>query len=349
MGLLLEIKAGPFAGKKVTLTNGQSLIIGRAPDRAQFAIPQDNHMSGAHFAVECGLSGCRVIDKKSTNGTLLNGARIQEAMLATGDEIKCGQTVFVVRIVPDDQLPVAAPSAPAAAPAAAPKQPPAPAAAPKEVSPQAASASRAPVVAPSPQPSPVLGPASKFHEEPASIPSAHASSVPQPVVAPPPPTRQPASVARPSRSSQPPALAIGSWAFSRIPAGWQVQEGLGIQLDAKEDKLFPTNIGAMEEPFGPGITLSQYVEAQTKMFREYLSEPKIDATLPPKIPGATETICLEVRFTTKDGPSVYYRRVYARSGSTVGILTLTTLEEDFTSVRDAYESFLTGASFFSKS
>ncbi|HEY6946102.1 MAG TPA: FHA domain-containing protein [Candidatus Acidoferrum sp.] len=349
MGLLLEIKAGPFASKKVTLASGQSLIIGRAPDRAQFAIPPDNHMSGVHFAVECGPSGCRITDKKSTNGTFLNGARIQEAMLATGDEIKCGQTVFAVRIVPDDQLPVAAPSAPAAAPVAAPKQPLAPVAAPKEASPQAGSASRAPVVAPSPQPPPVSGAASKFHEEPVPIPSAQASGVLQPVVAQPTPARQPASVVRPSCPSQPPALAIGSWAFSGIPTGWQVQEGLGIQLDTKDDKLFPTNIGAMEEPFGPGITLSQYVEAQTKMFREYLSEPKIDATLPPKIPGATETIGLEVRFSTKDGPSVYYRRVYARSGSTVGILTLTTLEEDFPSVRDAYESFLTGASFFSQS
>jgi len=48
-------------------------------------------MSRLHFAVECGTQGCRVIDKKSTNGTHLNGVRIQETMLATGDEIKSGQ------------------------------------------------------------------------------------------------------------------------------------------------------------------------------------------------------------------------------------------------------------------
>jgi hypothetical protein len=35
----------------------------------------------------------------------------------------------------------------------------------------------------------------------------------------------------------------------------------------------------MEEPLGPGISLPQYVEAQTKMFREYLREPKIDAAI----------------------------------------------------------------------
>jgi len=124
---------------------------------------------------------------------------------------------------------------------------------------------------------------------------------------------------------------------------------LGIQLDAKDEKIFPSNVGAMEEPLGPGITLSQYVEAQTKMFREYLREPKIDAALPPSIPGSAETIALEVRFTTKDGPSVYYRRVYVRSPSAIGVLTLTTLEKDLDSVRPAYDSILAGASFSTQS
>ena len=205
--------------------------------------------------------------------------------------------------------------------------------------------SRAPVVGPTPPP----GPTSRPDKEPAPFPSAQASYAPQAAIAPSTPAPQPASLARPSRPGKPPALAIGNWVFSKIPAGWQVQEGLGIQLEAKGDEVFPSNIGAMEEPFGPGITLSQYVEAQTKMFRDYLSEPEIGAALPPKIPGATETIALEVRFSTKDGPAVYYCRVYARSGSTIGILTLTTLEKDLPSVRAAYDSFLAGASFFSQS
>lgn len=145
------------------------------------------------------------------------------------------------------------------------------------------------------------------------------------------------------------ALAVGSWAFAKIPEGWKIQEGLGIQLDVRDEKSFSSNIGAMEEPLGPGMTLSDYVETQTKMFREYLREPKIDAALPPKIPGANETVALEVRFGTKDGPAIYYRRVYARSRSSIGVLTLTTLETDLSSVRAAYDSFLAGASFSAQS
>jgi len=334
VGVLLEIKAGPFASKKITLANGQSILIGRAPDRAQFAIPHDNHMSGVHFAVECGPNGCRVIDKKSTNGTHLNGAKIQEAMLASGDEIKSGQTVFVVRIVPDDQLPASSsPHAVTQPPAAPPREIPGP--------------SRAPVnppVAPPPAPTPMPDRTYKAPDAPASSPAVQDRPSQRPV--PPTPKAPAPGPAFSPRPGQPPLLSIGSWAFHKIPNGWQIQEGLGIQQDVKD--AFPSNIGAMEEPLGPGITLPQYVEAQTKMFREYLREPKIDAALPPTIPGSAETVALEVRYSTKDGQSIYYHRVYARSGSVIGVLTLTTLEKDLSSLRPVYDSVLSAISFSRK-
>ncbi len=75
MGVLLEIKAGPFAGKKIAVVTGQTVTFGRAAGRAEFALPHDTFMSGVHFAVECGASGCRVQDRKSSNGTFLNGAK----------------------------------------------------------------------------------------------------------------------------------------------------------------------------------------------------------------------------------------------------------------------------------
>src|SRR5271163_1582425 len=104
MGIILEVKSGPHAGQKIALLTGHTLLIGRAAGRAQFAFPEDTFMSGVHFAVECAPQGCRVQDRKSSNGTLLNGARVHEAMLANGDEIKGGQTVFTVKIVADAKL-----------------------------------------------------------------------------------------------------------------------------------------------------------------------------------------------------------------------------------------------------
>ncbi len=339
MGLVLEMRGGPFAGQRIPIRGGETLLIGRAPDRAQFAVPHDTHMSGVHFAVECGPNGCRVIDKGSTNGTHLNGAKIQEAMLASGDEIKSGQTVFIVRIVRDDQLPAAASS-----PQAVGQPPPT---APREMLSPAPAAVRPPVVPPSaPMPAPPAAPERtyKMPDTPAPSPAVQNRPAPHPG---PPAQRPPApGPAFSPRAGQPPTLSIGSWAFHKIPDGWQIQEGLGIQQDIKD--VFPASVGAMEEPLGPGITLPQYVEAQTKMFREYLREPKIDAALPPTIPGSAETVALEVRYSTKDGQSIYYHRVYARSGSTIGVLTLTTLEKDLSSLRPVYDSVLSAISFSRK-
>src|SRR6266481_1556453 len=234
MAVILEIRVGPFAGRKIPLAGGQTLLIGRAPDRAQFAIPHDNHMSGVHFAVECGPNGCRVIDRESTNGTQLNGAKIHEAMLASGDEIKSGQTVFVVRIVPDDQLPAVASSPRGVA------QPPA--AAPREIPPPTPLPSRPPVVSQS-VPTPAPEPTYKVPEPLAPSPSVQDRPAPRPAPPTPrPPSPGPASSPRPG---QPPALAIGSWSFHRIPNGWQIQEGLGLQQDVKD--AFPASVGAMEE------------------------------------------------------------------------------------------------------
>jgi len=66
LAIILEVKAGPFTGKQIAVATGRSVVIGRAPDRTQFAVPPDNHMFGVHFAVECGPGGWCVIDRKDT-------------------------------------------------------------------------------------------------------------------------------------------------------------------------------------------------------------------------------------------------------------------------------------------
>src|SRR5713226_4482387 len=211
---MLEIRIGPLGGSKIPLRNGESLLIGRAPDRAQFAIPHDTHMSGVHFAVECGPNGCRVIDKGSTNGTLLNGAKIQEAMLATGDEIKSGQTIFVVRIVPDDQLSASGAQVSGQASVAAQREaPPAPAA--REFPAPAAAPVRAPVVSPPPpsQPAPQQR-ASNLNERSATGSAAQGQPAAQPVPPRPAPRPPVPGSAIPARLGEPPALVIGSWAFN---------------------------------------------------------------------------------------------------------------------------------------
>jgi pSer/pThr/pTyr-binding forkhead associated (FHA) protein len=317
MGIALQLKSGPLAGQIVTIRMGQPFVIGRTPDRAQFAVPHDKEMSGAHFAVECDEKGCHLRDLKSSNGTFLNGARAKEAALANGDEIKSGQTIFVVRIVPGNPLP-GIPDSPQAT-----------------VQPQARTRKEMPS-APPPQIRPPVAPI--------ATPALQARPG-QPSLAPSAGAPIPAVISAP-RPSEPPALVIGSWTFQKIPDGWKIQEGLGIQQIVKD--AFPATIGVMEEPLGPGLTLQHYVDAHTKMFREYLHDLKIDVASPPAIRGSEETVVLEIRYSLKDGPPIYYRRVYARCGFLIGVLTLTTLEKNLPSVRPLYDSVLSGFTFTRK-
>jgi hypothetical protein len=425
MGVLLEINAGPFAGKKIALITGQSVTVGRAAERAKFALPHDTFMSGVHFAVECGPSGCRVQDRKSSNGTFLNGTRIQDAMLANGDEIKGGQTIFAVKIVADAKLASLLPPEEVAAPPAAQQRPhaeepkpraaepqlraeepppplPRPAARHAEESkpvpvkdvglPAPVEAAYEPPLSPRPsaadppppamrtadvdqqagqsrpasaeQPVPQPGglrpgaeqPAKKVQppvDEPPSfrgVPSPPGVSAKQPRAAEPPPGVAPhiaekfgdRPASRNAMSPRGAAFSVMGWSFPAAPAEWQVQEGFGLQQSGHED--FPSSVAATEELLG-GITLQQFVESQISTLRGYLRDPKIEPTMPPRVGGADESLAVDVRHSTKDGRELVYRRIYARSGASVGVLTVTTLAADFPQVLQTLQPLLEGAAF----
>jgi pSer/pThr/pTyr-binding forkhead associated (FHA) protein len=103
MKILLELRSGPQVGTKIPLAYGQPLRIGRNP-KADHAFPDDKLMSSLHFAIDHTKEGCRIRDLQSSNGTFLNGARVKEAPLSNGDEIRAGNTVFVIRILTDEPL-----------------------------------------------------------------------------------------------------------------------------------------------------------------------------------------------------------------------------------------------------
>jgi pSer/pThr/pTyr-binding forkhead associated (FHA) protein len=73
---------------------GQKIVVGRMDE--QYAIPFDPCMSKQHFSVEATQNGIFVEDLHSTNGTWLNGKRVQRAQLFPGDKIVSGMTVFEV-------------------------------------------------------------------------------------------------------------------------------------------------------------------------------------------------------------------------------------------------------------
>jgi len=355
LGILLEIKSGPFAGKKISVITGQTVTFGRAEGRAEFALPHDTFMSGVHFAIECTAQGCRVQDRKSSNGTFLDGARISDAMLANGDEIKGGQTIFTVKIVPDaklaslDELQSQEPQKPSEIVSSPPVVPPAPGLAgrpePAAVSlvsdkpaAQPPSSAHANLAEPRP-PAPAMPPAAQAIP---ALPSAAQRNVS--------PSASPAAVPKPSTPPDAraaaklvtPALSIMGWSFSAIPEKWQIQQEFGLQRNAGTE--FPSSVAASEEGLG-GISLQQFVESQISMLRGYLRDPKIEPAMPPRIAGAEESMAVDVRHSTKDGKELIYRRIYSRSGPSVGVLTVTTLAADLPQVLQSLQPLLDGAAF----
>ena len=115
MEVILEVKTGPLAGKKVPLHSGQVVVVGRA-QTADLSLPDDGFLSSTHFALEAQTRGCHLADRNSSNGTFLNGARVAEAMVRNGDEIRAGQTTFVVHIVEPKEVEL--PQPPSASPGA---------------------------------------------------------------------------------------------------------------------------------------------------------------------------------------------------------------------------------------
>ena len=91
MKLILTLESGTLAGRIYELTTG-FLTVGRGDTCAVKFDPQTERIaSKQHAYLEKKDDGFYLIDNKSTNGTLLNGQKIETAKLNSGDRIQFGK------------------------------------------------------------------------------------------------------------------------------------------------------------------------------------------------------------------------------------------------------------------
>ena len=100
MRLILEIVSGPRKGRKTVLKEGQSLSVGRS-EWSELCCDFDQKMSRVHFLVKTDALGCYLNDHSSRNGTLVNGMRVTDCILRSGDRIEAGSTCFTAHIEGD--------------------------------------------------------------------------------------------------------------------------------------------------------------------------------------------------------------------------------------------------------
>jgi hypothetical protein len=93
MPFIFESFSGPAAGRKFDLPDHVAVTFGRT-EKSRYVIPDDSHLSSAHFSVQCHGEKCVIRDLGSTNGTFVNGAKISEFEIGIGAVISAGSCAF---------------------------------------------------------------------------------------------------------------------------------------------------------------------------------------------------------------------------------------------------------------
>jgi pSer/pThr/pTyr-binding forkhead associated (FHA) protein len=89
----LESSAGPVAGLRFTIQT-LPLRIGRGPQVA-LSLEADQGVSRQHAEIYESAGRLRIRDLQSTHGTFVNGRRITDESLSSGDQISLGLSTLV--------------------------------------------------------------------------------------------------------------------------------------------------------------------------------------------------------------------------------------------------------------
>jgi eukaryotic-like serine/threonine-protein kinase len=100
MRVTLHVVAGPQTGRDFTFDQHETFMIGRSED-AHFCLPHDRFFSRHHCILEIAPPQCFLRDLGSTNGTFVNGIRVETAHLKHGDRIQGGETVLEIGVTVD--------------------------------------------------------------------------------------------------------------------------------------------------------------------------------------------------------------------------------------------------------
>jgi serine/threonine-protein kinase len=97
MRVSLNVIAGPQTGRAFVFDQHDTFMIGRSED-AHFCLSQDRFFSRHHCILEIAPPQAFLRDLSSTNGTFVNGMRVETAYLKSGDRIQGGETILEVEV-----------------------------------------------------------------------------------------------------------------------------------------------------------------------------------------------------------------------------------------------------------
>jgi eukaryotic-like serine/threonine-protein kinase len=96
MAVVIRVTSGPHSGQEYLIDRRQAFMVGRS-SRVHFPMTKDLLLSREHFRIENQPPHCHLADLGSTNGTKVNGLRVERVLLRDGDVITAGDSSFVVQ------------------------------------------------------------------------------------------------------------------------------------------------------------------------------------------------------------------------------------------------------------
>ena len=147
-------------------------------------------------------------------------------------------------------------------------------------------------------------------------------------------------------SAQPGAVnpfpTVGRWTVTAMPAGWIYIAGFGIKQMSAVAGAIVASVGVGEDSLDDETAMAVYIEKQMKLIESRLKEVKCAGPKVISFSGAEEAHLLFVRHTVSGAGSMLHAQTYVRVGLWLGIITLTTLEDQLKAVRGDYDVFVKG-------
>ncbi|MGV8118753.1 MAG: FHA domain-containing protein [Candidatus Xenobiia bacterium LiM19] len=105
MKLLLSIEEGPGGKEQFVFDGHDTFIVGRSKKNTHSRLRGDPYISRHHFILELCPPSCYLKDLGSTNGTIVNGVRLESGELRElfhMDEIRVGKTMLRLELEEDE-------------------------------------------------------------------------------------------------------------------------------------------------------------------------------------------------------------------------------------------------------
>jgi len=127
-----------------------------------------------------------------------------------------------------------------------------------------------------------------------------------------------------------------------MPAGWIYVAGFGIRQMRMDGGKVAASVGVGHDKLDSVGSLSAYVEKQMKLIGGHFKEAKFAGPRPTAFEGAEEAQLLFVRHKVAEVGTMLHAQTYVRSGLWLGVITLTTIENELKAARPDYDVFVKG-------